>query len=823
MRGESITPSIDVVRVKPKYILSEYDFIGLLLTSLLSMLIFDPGTSRYFYVTYIVVIVHASIVYLVKKDSRQNVFKDHFNDFIDYIIYGGPSMSRLEKLAVFEEYKGDTYWFTENRTIGISFEVDFLDLDTDGTAELQKRVGALMRLLGDRTMILFNFVSRPGESLDVESSRCQNINEVGFNRQKLIVHIYEYRIPLIRALMSKTNVSSFNNTNNISDIKKLLDVSKSLNASEVKNYLDSLPIFDDSKNGLCLDSERSDYKSILKIEEIFLSSYEPNTLAHALESIAPPFDVFFKACKLSRGESMLKNQLIKNQGESGKEKVDVTKEIHASDTEAEIRAFNQRYVKWEMQFVLSDTSLNALKEREKYLIESVAGIGELKRQTYGKVDCINSVRPGTDFHCPINYKLSDIYSLFPWLSTTVKRRTQINNRSLLFHRANGTIDAFDCFNPRYDHFSGIVSGASGSGKSMFVNLLLDALAFDKKNHIMLVDVKASHHRKIESLGGKVIEMSIDSHPKFNPFSILHYSNTQSSIVMLTNHLEKLYYDDNKCVLDAEEKARLSLTVADFAEKAKSDDLNFEGFLRLASDIPKRVMIERFGKKGLYNIYSNEISTFQGREITYFSLKDLQSASNSEVSSILMSAVEMQYYTLLNAKSNDERLMFINDETIFFIESFKENYEFLSTNLRGFNGGILLIVQYLEQISKHSTDLLEHISYSISFKPKGKDTSSRESMISKIAKIHQVDTSVAELICDLHTEKGVYANFALIDIEGVKRGRIITSLSEYWVGTTKPEDKYIVEQTMKALKISEPEARQVMVFAHRLTRRENYAY
>ncbi|PIU00989.1 MAG: hypothetical protein COT74_00310 [Bdellovibrionales bacterium CG10_big_fil_rev_8_21_14_0_10_45_34] len=116
--------------------------------------------------------------------------------------------------------------------------------------------------------------------------------------------------------------------------------------------------------------------------------------------------------------------------------------------------------------------------------------------------------------------------------------------SILLKSRSGSILTFNPFDSSMSNSNQLISGASGSGKSVMVNILI--LQMLKENpKVFFIDIGGSYRKLAENLGGQYVDLGVNDHLSINPFDLLAGETKPSShkIKFLVGLIELMTKED----------------------------------------------------------------------------------------------------------------------------------------------------------------------------------------------------------------------------------------------------------------------------------------
>ena len=172
---------------------------------------------------------------------------------------------------------------------------------------------------------------------------------------------------------------------------------------------------------------------------------------------------------------------------------------------------------FEIHLSLKRNSEEVLRKNIASSLKALSALGEWSVESFGAYPSLLALSPGDRLHYKLLEKSSTLKCFLPCfrLGASPLSREEVRC-GLLYHRQDNSLDALNPFSEKYSNHTGVIIGKSGKGKSVFANLLTKSLYYDEKAYIFLVDVKGSHKKTIEALGGRTYNIDIKNSSGLNP-------------------------------------------------------------------------------------------------------------------------------------------------------------------------------------------------------------------------------------------------------------------------------------------------------------------
>lgn len=532
---------------------------------------------------------------------------------------------------------------------------------------------------------------------------------------------------------------------------------------------------------------------VLKLSKF--GNYECSTddLCLLRESLPEPFDIICSIEKIDEKESQLLLNNKSKREESGGDLKSHKKYLEAQRALEEIDNQGKKVFKIEFTILLWDRSEENILSSSLYVKDRFKKIGEFTVEDHGVYPSFCATLPAGKPHIE-NIEITDrVTNFIPAFIRGRESLGESTERSFLFHRSDDSLDSVDVFSRSQNNFSGIVIGKSGRGKSVFTNNLLRSLTNDKNLKVILVDVKGSHTNTVKNLGGNTHKISTSSCTAISPFNFLRFNKNMDVIEILSDFLEKLLLEDFEVSLKRAEQAILEECLLEYAQSNPSNP-SIDDFVKKIKNIPRSDTLKRWVKGGVYgNIFSPYDILETDTQIQYFDFTNIVTAQKGGVSSAIMSAIMAHFnYTLLS-KGTDERLVFIADETPFFVRSCFTSFSLLMKNVRKLNGSLFLIAQNLSDlIVDGDSSLISQTECRVYF--------SKDEDEERFDKLSGLSPYGNEALKSLGTFNGKYAQFVIKTNDSERVGKLRLSKHEYFGSTTLATDRSKIEKLKELLNL-----------------------
>ena len=697
------------------------------------------------------------------------------------------------------------YWISSSGFLGKSFCFETLDLETE--SNLESLFDSFLKTLSENVRVKISVFQEFSKKTSFKTERAKALKEKGFLRSKGVIHFeHKNKISFKEALKKDVLKREEFLEKRLSEIYDSLDESflnklkvKPLDSSLFKSlYMLYKPV---SPTVFGLKSADS-HLGLLKLKNSGNYPLSLKSLALALEQIPKPlgFHISFQKMSHAKGEKTLQSK--SREEAEGRGQVSYEKYQNTQRALSEVKLSGEELFSYEVHLTLRRLSEVYLRKNIALCLKALSGLGEWSIESFGAYPSLLALSPGGSFHYKLIEKLSTLKCFLPCFrfGSNLKESSDMRG-SLVYHRRDLSLDELNPFSWNYSNHTGVIIGKSGKGKSVFANLLTKSLFYDEKAYIFLVDVKGSHKKTVEALEGKTYNIDIQNSSGLNPLKKLNSS--KESIEIAGSFIEKLLLEDKEDILSSVEKSLLEKSLIQFAEKTngKPKLKNLDYFYDTLKH-PKKDKLSRWTKGSLNeNIFKQTRDISQSR-LLYFNFENISTASNSYIAKAIIAGLMAEFSFKLLDKKPNEKLIFISDETPFFIKSCFNTFSLLSKNVRKLNGSLILLAQNSKDlILNGDSSLIDNSEFKILF--------SYDGIEEKFKEIFSLTNEELQKVKNLKTVKGQFSQFLLKDSLGSKVGSLRLSKEEYIFSNTEPEFLHKLKKLQSLFNINEDKALKVM--------------
>ena len=699
------------------------------------------------------------------------------------------------------------FWISSSGFLGRSFLFKTLDLEIEN--HLESLFDEFLKSLSQNVRVKLSLFQNVSSRISFETERAGAIKAKGFLKSKGLIH-FEHKSKISFKEAFKTDILKKEEYLR----KRLLEINESGDNSFL-NRLKAKPAsssFFSSLYGMDQPVEITSYglksgKNLLGILKLKNSGNYPlslKTLALALERVPKPLAFHISLEKISPVKSEKTLKAKSREEAEGRGQVSYEKYQKAQSAISEVELAGEELFNYEAHLTLKRFSEDFLRRDIALSLKALSGLGEWSIESFGAYPSLQALSPGDKLHYKLIEKSSALKCFLPCLSFgRVLDKAVDRVGSLIYHRRDFSLDALNPFSWDYSNHTGVIIGKSGKGKSVFANLLTKSLFYDERTYIFLVDVKGSHKKTVEKLGGKTYKIDIENSSGLNPLKKLNSS--KESIEIAGNFIEKLLLENEEEALSSVEKSLLEKSLIRFAEKTKNNPRlkNLDNFYNNLEH-SKREKLGRFIKGSLNENIFKQSGSVSGNRLLYFNFENISTASNSYIAKAIIAGLMAEFSFKLLNKEPQEKLIFISDETPFFIKSCFNTFSLLSKNVRKLNGSLILLAQNSKDlIFNGDTSLIDNSEFKILFSHDGEEK--------KFKEVFNLTNEEFQKLNNLKTVKGHYSQFLLKDSIGSKVGFLRLSKEEYIMSNTEPEFLHKLQQLKSLFNITEDKALEVMSY------------
>jgi hypothetical protein len=708
--------------------------------------------------------------------------------------------TRIVDTVIVDSY---TVWVTDNGTLGVSLLVDLCDLERVGEDDVEAMYRDFFKSLQKDVFCRIQFIRDYGrESSLAHSTRRDALKELGHVEHALIISLETHNTNFFSLLFNARKSAKQGKTSLEGLAQRLLrsfDLTafrslgvsfRSLNKDELESiFPPELLVLDVLKTKVGVDFGTT-LTGVIRLWRPGSTFIGQGHLCGVLDSIGGTFEVRVLIRKKSAvfAEGFLRRS--SKRAEGMEDRIGAKKYLEAQEALEKVALGGQDLLEYEYLIIYQRATEEELRRDGSEIVAKLRSVGDFYLETVGSLPSLISAYPGAGFHVSLFETDENIGAILP-VSTQGRGAFEFSKASgaLHLHRRDGSIDEVHVFDPSFENHSMCVFGTSGKGKSVFTNLLTDSLLNDPKNYIIKVDVGGSHSRQTEMARGQEFVFSIDRPSNMDPFRYLNGSKYQKeSVQILSSFLEVLLIDDNEIRLSKSLKQEIEESILKYAQ-ARGERCGFEDFVNWSRDLPRREFLKRWVKGGVFeNAFKCVGEELPVSRLRYYNFSEIFQAQDPDFSQAGFSAV-MALFNFEGLLSKDRRLVFICDETPFFIKRCFNFFHLSIANVRKLGHSFITICQKSSDVViGGDTSILDNSHIKVLFSVDGDEASFKKRL--------KVDDDIIHRIGSLQSVSGLYSEALVLDRSGARTFVIRISSEELLRYSTKKTDLIKIAEARK---------------------------
>jgi energy-coupling factor transporter ATP-binding protein EcfA2 len=573
--------------------------------------------------------------------------------------------------------------------------IDLEEVGVGGTYEL---LNQLVKSMKPKWIYKLYLSSKFSDECALASERSAEISKIGHIQYSafLAVESAWYSFGDLKKIFSKGNAEASKINQIKTHLKELEAIRSDLNASEV-SYEEFL------KDALSFSPEVADLTSsdsllcedkligVARLGDLSAESFEISALGLLKDQLEPPYTLALTISPNSRELSEAMLRLKSGRNKAGESLAESNQHLEAEKGLESVITGEERVFRISFTGLFSRLNLEDLRRSLSETIRALAPIGKFEKEVFGLKPLVKATLPGGGFHVPLQEMESNIPFLMPLISQGVAQAS-CQKGVLVLHRRDDSLDTVNLFDAINDNFSACIFGKSGSGKSVLTNLLTRALHNASDIEIIKVDVGGSHSKETRQLGGSEFRLSLDKPSGINPFRLAaEVKDQEVAVGVLVNLLSTLITENNEVEVSKSIKAELEKSLSCYMEK-RPQSPSLSGLLKSQDQVPRRELLERWGDKGVFkNAFRETAEQSTDSKLLYFNFSEIFQASDPDFGQGGLAAV-MAYFNFKMMQAKEKRVVFIADETPFFINKCFPFFKFSTANVRKFGGSFITIAQ-----------------------------------------------------------------------------------------------------------------------------------
>jgi hypothetical protein len=552
------------------------------------------------------------------------------------------------------------------------------------------------------------------------------------------------------------------------------------------------PYQDIVRHSNCLDVGET-VTGVLRLYKQGTNDISEETLASLLNEIPLPFSVNATIRKIpsSTTEYRMRSRLARQSISA-----DPTDARRMEDTAAALEktgldGADQFSVEWLL--TLPRRSEAELRTDYSSALSALKPLGELMVETVGCLPSYRATLPGSTQHFTfLEYDQATVLFL-PIFSFGESQVIQSPpSRALLLHRQDGSLHLFDQFSSSFLAYNAIISGKSGSGKSVLANTLSEALLSDPNIHMVKIDVGGSYRKECALFGGKEISFSLDKPSGVNPFRFLDtVLKSNDAVDTLTKWLAALLREENEQSIPRSLMVQLSAIVKTYSLSSRANP-SMDDFFNFSSDFPRKEFLSRWCQGGVFEnafLGTTETTETNFPRYRYYNFESIQNAANPDFAEGVMAAViaeiNLEMIRLGKAEEGGKRLILFCDETKFFIDRNAQFFLLTTANFRKFGHGVILITQNTRNFDLPTSG--ERVDSGIILNSPIRFIFEQDVEREYLKSTFSLSDHQLQTIIDSPYRGSSYREFVLQDDTGTRLVRLYLTPQKYWKVSSTRED------------------------------------
>ena len=687
----------------------------------------------------------------------------------------------------------------ENGTLVSGFEVDLFDEEVFGLENTETMLHSLLKDLPLGRTLRIYLKSEFSNNEEKHHSRTKALKDIGFIKNKAYIFLEK---PV--QIDFKNFFKKFNSLKPIyTDFSFIKDRGihvKPLDKEEIYNIFPKLNteihhLFQNIDLG-------SNIVSILRLTKQSEFGLSLSTLSHIKDQLPLPYTICctIEAVPQTEAETLLRRRSKQN---SSSADLNEDRKYAEAQTDLEDISLNgSKLFRFEWQCLIARNTEDWLRHDREEIKRKLEPLGEIYIESTGALESLKSFYLGSAPHFTLLEKDEALVTYMPLVSRGDSLSKVLSApRSLALHRKDESLTYLDIFNPSYESFSWCIFGRTGTGKSVLTNAITRALSNDPGIKIIKIDVGGSHSRETELLGGIEKTLSLNEPTGINPFEILSKLGcTKESVQIIAAFLEVLILEEGESKLSKTMKSDLERSIQEYAELGLKKH-SLHDFYKKIKNLPRRELFSRWVDKGVYaNAFAcdeqsgaknQQALDISNNRLVYYNFSKISQALDPDYAQGGLAAVMAQFnLEMLKKSEHKKRIVFIADETPFFIKKCFSFFNLSIANVRKEGHGFITIAQKSSHVViDNDTGILDNSPNKVYFSVDGDD----ESFIAR----NQLDQSTTNTIKSLVRKQGEFSECLLKDINGERVLKIRLNHEEYWSYTSKDEDRRKYNELKKA--------------------------
>lgn len=690
----------------------------------------------------------------------------------------------------------DLYIHTlDNGTLIAGFEIDLFDEEVFGLENTEQMLQSLLKDIPQGRTLRIYLQSEYSTDENSEHSRTEALKNIGFVKNKAFVFLEKpAKIDFTKFLKAKKDSTSVFTDFNI--LKNNSIQVKPLNKNEVEAIFPKMN--EEIHHSFQTIDLGSNVVSLLRLTKQSEFGMDLATLSHIKDGLPLPYTI---CCSIQAVNQTEAETILRRRSKQNSMNLDINENRKFSEAQSDLEDISLNGIKlfrFEWQCLISRNSEESLRSDREDMKRKLEPLGEIYIESVGALESLKSFYPGEEPHFTLLEKDSTLVTYLPLVTRgDSASNVNITKKSLALHRKDESLTYMNIFDPNYESFSWCIFGRPGTGKSVLTNAITRALVYDPEIKIIKIDVGGSHSRETEILGGLEKTLNLNEPTGINPFNvIIELGPTKEAVQILAAFMEVLILEEGESKLSKTMKSDLERAILFYAENF-STDLSLNDFYEKSANLPRKELFQRWVGSGVYgnafavdkNPYLKKLKLDQ--QLTYFNFSKISQALDPDYAQGGLAAVMAQFnLEMLKKDQHKKKIVFIADETPFFIKKCFSFFNLSIANVRKEGHGFITVAQKSAHVVvDQDTGILDNSPNRIYFSLDGDD----DSFMGR----NQLTTDSVQKIKNLKRQQGEFSECLLKDNQGEKVLKIRLNSQEYWAYTSKDEDRRKYNELKKA--------------------------
>lgn len=683
----------------------------------------------------------------------------------------------------------------ENGSLIAGFEVDLFDEEIYGLEKSEAMLQSILLDLPEGRILRIYLKSEYSVDQEVEHSRRDALKSIGFIKNRAYVFLEKPAKTDLSLLFKKKGSAESAILTDFQILKSNGVQIRPLSKTAIEEILPSIgEEVNHSFQTLDLGNE---IVSVLRLVRQSAFGMDLSTLSHIKDGLALPYTICctIEAVPHSSAETFLRRR--SKQNVSGGDLQEARKYEEAQNDLEDISLNGSKLFRFEWQCLVARNSEDYLRADREELKRRLEPLGEIYIESVGALESFKSLYPGSSPHFSLLEKNSVLVTYMPLISRgDSQSQVKVSKKALALHRKDESLTFLDVFDSTYESFSWCIFGRPGTGKSVLTNALTRALINDPNIKVIKIDVGGSHSRETEMLGGVEKTLLLNEPTGVNPFDVVkELGPTKEALQIMAGFLEVLILEEGETKLSKTMKSDLERLIATYAESGPGD-YSLQDFVAKTSDLPRKELFSRWVGSGVYgNAFAvkeqDSCRKWMGSKLLYFNFSKISQALDPDYAQGGLAAVMAQFnLEMLKTNEHRKRVVFIADETPFFIKKCFSFFNLSIANVRKEGHGFITVAQKSAHVViDGDTGILDNSPNKIFFSLDGDD----ESFMART----QLNHESVEKIKGLRRQQGEFSEALFKDCHGERVVKVRLSAEEYWAYTSKDEDRRKYQELRKA--------------------------